>query len=348
MIKYPCEMIEDLIPLYIEGDVSDETKEIVEKHLDDCKNCSDLVAEYSNDELKLNDFKEDLPKANTFKKSMKKLKMWGVIAAAVAIIAAIAIGIIGYKVGEKPKNEILTLKTIVKTFEKQGVTLKEDSSKSPDEFDLGGLKPTVFSLGEKKGTLLVYTFKSFVEREDIVEKSNKLDNQYSFLERDFNAKNALLVYVAEQNPTTEDQMKIIGETTGLISDISFKYLNDGKVANYKGESTSWEGTYTLKYYDHWWKDEKGTLHNEGYNMATPIVKYKMTDITSVGSINFEYKTTSGGMTSTGLRPDKDGYLRFGSSGGSGGIGSGYRENEDINFKIKWNGKEENIILKAQK
>jgi RNA polymerase sigma-70 factor, ECF subfamily len=33
-----------------------------------------------------------------------------------------------------------------------------------------GVKPTVFSLGEKKDTLLVYTFKSFVERDAIVKK----------------------------------------------------------------------------------------------------------------------------------------------------------------------------------
>ena len=113
MIKYPCEMIEDLIPLYIEGDVSDATKKIVEEHIKDCKNCSTLAGEYSNDELKLLDFKEDLPKSNTFKKSMKKLKMWGLITVAVALVVAIAIGTIGYKIGEKPKNDILTLKTIV-------------------------------------------------------------------------------------------------------------------------------------------------------------------------------------------------------------------------------------------
>jgi len=86
MIKYPCGMIEDLIPLYIEGDVSDEIKEIVEKHLKDCKNCSDLAAEYSNDKLKLTGVEEDLPQANTFKKSKKKFKMWGLITVAVAML----------------------------------------------------------------------------------------------------------------------------------------------------------------------------------------------------------------------------------------------------------------------
>jgi len=341
MIKYPCEMIEDLIPLYIEGDVSDATKEIVEKHLKDCKNCSALAEEYSNDELKLIDFKEDLPQANTFKKSMKKLKMWGLIIATVAIVAAIAIGTIGYKIGEKPKNDILTLKTIVKTFEKQGMVLKEDSSKSYDEFELSGVKPAIFAIGDKKGTLLVYTFKSFVERKDIVEKSNKFNDSYY----SFNAKNALLVYVSAQNTLTEEELKIIGETRTLISDIVFKYLNDGKVVIYKGESTNWEGTFTVKYYEHWWKDEKGTLHYDAYTEESPLVKYKMADITSVGPINFEYKTTLGGGSSTGSSLDKEGYSSLGNSGGTGVM---HRENEDVNYIIKWNGKKENIILKAQK
>jgi len=340
MIKYPCGMIEDLIPLYIEGDVSDATKEIVEKHLKDCENCSALAAEYSNDELKLIDFKEDLPQASTFKKSMKKLKIWGLIIVGIAIVVAIAIGTIAYKIGEKPKNDILTLKTIVKTFEKQGVVLKEDSSEYPDKFEISGAKPAIFSIGDKKGTLLVYTFKSFVEREDIVEKSNKFNDPYN----SFNAKNAFIIYVSAQGPLTEEKMKSIGETRTLISDTVFKYLNDGKVVTYKGESTSWEGTFTLKYYEHWWEDEKGKLHYDGYNEQFPSVRYKKADITSVGPINFKYKTTSGGGESTGSRLDKEGYSSLGNSGGSG---LGLNKNDDITYTIKWNGKKENIILKAK-
>ena len=74
------------------------------------------------------------------------------------------------------------------------MVLKEDSSKSPDEFELSGVKPTVFTIGNEKGTLLVYTFKSFVDRKDKVEKSNKFNDSYY----SFNAKNTLLVYVSAQ------------------------------------------------------------------------------------------------------------------------------------------------------
>lgn len=70
----------------------------------------------------------------------------------------------------------------------------------------------------------------------------------------------------------------------------------------------------------------------------------MSGIEAVGPINFEYKTTSGGGSSTGVHLQKDGSSQLGSSGGNGAMP---RENDNINFTIKWNGKEENIILKAQ-
>jgi len=65
---------------------------------------------------------------------------------------------------------------------------------------------------------------------------------------------------------------------------------------------------------------------------------------SVGPIKFEYETTSGGGSSTGSRLDKEGYLNLGKSGGSG---SGFSKDADVTYTIKWNGKKENIILKAK-
>jgi hypothetical protein len=345
MIKYPCGLIEDLIPLYIEGDVSDVTKQIIEKHLKDCKDCSALVQQYSNDQFKLEDFKEDLPQADTFKKWMNRLKIWGIMAVASLIFIVTAIGTIGYKIGEKPKNDLLSPKTIVRAFEKQGVSLKEDKSKSPDDYALNGVKPVVFGLGEKKDTLLIYTFKSFVERDDIVSEANRFNSQYSLLQYSFKAKNTFLVYIASQTPTTEEEMKSIGETITSISDIVFKDLNDGKEIVYKGQSASWEGAFTIKYYENWWQDEKGTLHVDNYHKSYPDIKYKMSDIEAVGTIEFEYKTIGGsGGASTGVKLKKDGSAQLGSSGGSGAIP---RAEDDINFNIKWNGKEENIVLKAK-
>jgi hypothetical protein len=341
--KYPCELIEDLIPLYIEGDVSDATKEIVEKHIKECKNCSTLVQEYSNDELKLEDFKEDLPQANTFKKSMKRLKTWGLVACVGIILSAMAIGIIGYKAGEDSKKDLLTLRTIVRTFNKQGLSLKKDKLKSSEDFSLNEIKPAIFSIGENKDTLLIYTFKSFSEREKILEETDKFNNPFSFEQVPYKAKNALIVYMPSQIPETEEGYASIGKTRKLISDIVFKNLNGGEERVYKGESTSWEGTFTLKYYEHWVQDENG-LHHDSYGWHYPVIKYKMADIDAVGPITLEHETSYGGGKSTGLTLNKEGYADAGSSGSNGIT---LNEGDDIKFTIKWGDKEEHIILKAQ-
>ena len=41
-MKYSCNMIQDLIPLYIDGVCSEESKEAVEQHLSECPDCTQL------------------------------------------------------------------------------------------------------------------------------------------------------------------------------------------------------------------------------------------------------------------------------------------------------------------
>ena len=343
MNKYPCELIEDLIPLYIEDDLSNTAKKIVEDHIKECKNCKLLVHEYSNDELKIEDFKEDLPEAKTFKRWMKKLKIWGWVSSIVVLIAFITIGVLSYKIGEDAKKDVLTLKTIVKVFEKEGLSLEEDKSKAPDEYDLGGIKPSIFTLEDSKDILLIYVFDSFREKEKILETTDRFKNRYSMEEVSYSAKNSLIVFIPYEIPKTEEGFKNIGEKLKLISETTFKYLNNGKERIYKGESENWEGTFTLKYYEHWFEDEESTQY-DSYNTTYPMIKYKMSDLDEVGPIDFEYETTFSGGKSTGLTLDEDGSVKAGSSGGNGAMPP---ENNDITFIIKWNGKEENIVLKVQ-
>lgn len=39
MKEIKCTIIQDILPLYIDGVVSQDTKEMVEEHLQDCENC---------------------------------------------------------------------------------------------------------------------------------------------------------------------------------------------------------------------------------------------------------------------------------------------------------------------
>ena len=191
-----------------------------------------------------------------FIKSWRKpLKKRGLAALIVIILVVIAIGIIKYKAVEGSKNDLLTLKTIVRTFNIQGLHLKENKLKSPEEFNFNGIKPSIFNIGESKDILLVYIFKSFTQRDKMLMETDKFHNIFSLEEVPYNAKNALIVYMPFELPKTEDDYKSFVKTKNLISSTIFKNLNGGKEIVYKGESASWQGTFTLKYYQHWIEDE---------------------------------------------------------------------------------------------
>ena len=294
--------------------------------------------------MNLNDHQNEIPQANTFKKWLKGLNVWISISAIIMLIILIAIVSYGYKMGEKSKSDLLTLKTIVRIFEKEGVHLEKNSSKSLNALELDGIKPTVFSINKTEDNLLIYIFKSFVEREDIVSGSNKFNNQYSIKEIPYNAKNAFIVYIPSKVPETQNEIKAFLQIRNLISDTIFKNLNNGKEIIFKGESKNWEGVVSLKYYEHWWQDKEGKNNYESYHMKSPVIKYKMSGIKDVGPIVVEYETAGSSGKATGIMLDKNGYAGLGSSGGNGRIP---REKYTFNFTIKWNGKEEKLILKAQ-
>ena len=63
MSKLKCSIVEDLMPLYIEDLLSEETKKEIELHLDECKDCKEVYDELKEDvnlgyEKKI-DLKED-------------------------------------------------------------------------------------------------------------------------------------------------------------------------------------------------------------------------------------------------------------------------------------------------
>lgn len=41
-MKYDCELIKDIMPIYIDEALSDKSKEIVKEHLNECKECNDI------------------------------------------------------------------------------------------------------------------------------------------------------------------------------------------------------------------------------------------------------------------------------------------------------------------
>ena len=84
-MKYECELIQDLLPLYEEALCSDATRRAVEEHLRCCENCRRLTAPLPIEEP------EDTPNADrAVKKGIKSVRRrWlsSLIAAVLVIIA---------------------------------------------------------------------------------------------------------------------------------------------------------------------------------------------------------------------------------------------------------------------
>ena len=46
-----CSMIEDLLPLYVEGLISEDTKNEIDNHLENCNKCSKILDEIKENEV---------------------------------------------------------------------------------------------------------------------------------------------------------------------------------------------------------------------------------------------------------------------------------------------------------
>ncbi len=86
-----CEIIRDLLPLYLDGLTSEESNEAVREHLNGCGSCKGILDEMKQEtEMKPKEMKR---KINPFRKFDRKMK--GTVAAVLAV--CVALGSFGYK-----------------------------------------------------------------------------------------------------------------------------------------------------------------------------------------------------------------------------------------------------------
>lgn len=100
MNKISCEVIQDLIPLYIEKISSKESNRLVEEHMQECEECRQLRKEVqqalfiSTDASEKAGFRTEKDEAEIFKQIMKKYRkmaMKKIKAAVIAVVAALII-----------------------------------------------------------------------------------------------------------------------------------------------------------------------------------------------------------------------------------------------------------------
>lgn len=369
-MKQPCELIEDILPLYVEDEVSGKTREIVEEHLRECPRCQNLCEEFKNPKPVLPDLKESLPEANTLKRSFKRLKSWALAGLVLIILAGIGIGIAGYKAGSAAPKDILSVNDVTRTLKKTGLALTPDSALNPEDYKMGDQVPSIYKLNAGEN-LFIYCFTSIGERNtefrEWEEKNRPINggmvqNMFTAqgkFSRQYAAKNTLIVCTLSKFPDTEAEFEQkVSPLLTTLSKAIFYNLNDGQKIVFQGESNHWKGKVTLNYYQHFWSDEQGVLRYDSWNHELPTLEFKGDDRTITGNFSCEFKSSAGSSLRTdvsGFHPDQfsneNGLNSYGgASAGSLGFGGNNgaipQKDEVYTVTVKWNNQQETFGLKA--
>lgn len=96
-MTYPCGIIRDLLPLYIDDVCNDESKQAVKAHLSECENCRSYYESMKSTEgfiAKENDNSEDMKMANSLKNVKLRInkKIRNIVLCSVAAVLLFVIG----------------------------------------------------------------------------------------------------------------------------------------------------------------------------------------------------------------------------------------------------------------
>ncbi len=93
-MKYPCDLIQDLLPLYHDGVCSEESKKAIENHLSECSACKEyytVMCEADGMEIDSHSPDRERQKAASFHAVKKKLLRKQVLVAFASVIVLVAI-----------------------------------------------------------------------------------------------------------------------------------------------------------------------------------------------------------------------------------------------------------------
>lgn len=89
MNKVSCEVIQDLIPLYAEDMLSEDSKELVDSHLDECEECSEYLESLKR--MNVLPVETDTQPLKKIRKEIQKKKWYAVM---VAVLTTLLLGIL--------------------------------------------------------------------------------------------------------------------------------------------------------------------------------------------------------------------------------------------------------------
>lgn len=92
-MKYPCDMIQDLLPLYLDGICNEESKKAIETHLSECSDCKEFytaMREADGMEIDIHSADRERQKAASFQNVKKKLLRKQIVAM-IAVVAVLVV-----------------------------------------------------------------------------------------------------------------------------------------------------------------------------------------------------------------------------------------------------------------
>lgn len=371
MNRQPCELIQDILPLYVEDSVSNTTKEIIFGHLQECPSCQELVNQLRMPDPVLPDLKESLPDVDTFKKWLKRIKTIGISVLALIILGVVGIGVVSYKAGSAAQKDILSLRDVTQTVERAGFDFTVNSTVNPEDYKMGQVKPSIYHVNNFDGILFIYHFANMEELDsnyDQWEKAtrNKNVNNSSYINmfsakwpynRAYAAKNTIIVIGLSQIPNNLEDFQKISPVLTKLDKAIFYNLNEGQQIVYQGEGQNWKGKVIINYYNHFWKDDKGVLQYDGWNHSQPVLEFKGDPNSVKGQFSYEFKSSLdkfSGSDANGfdarMLSERDTSGNYGGImlgfGGLNGGGAMPPKEEVYTVTVKWNNQQENFELKA--
>lgn len=102
-MKYDCELIQDIMPLYKDNALSDKSKKIVDEHLSECAECRNVYKMSSSDESSPNsqETSENSVKFEKYSKKIKKLRI-GIVAAVLVVFLTLTASFVSYLKFDSP------------------------------------------------------------------------------------------------------------------------------------------------------------------------------------------------------------------------------------------------------
>ena len=118
MKEITCNIIKDILPLYIDDIVSNDTKELVKEHIKKCKECRKELENLSNKDYFKEMENENMEEIKTFKKIKSTIKKKIIVCSTLSIVVVLIIlCILGYifGLGQRAMFDDIKISTEIQT-----------------------------------------------------------------------------------------------------------------------------------------------------------------------------------------------------------------------------------------